>query len=159
MITIAIFADWGFAPAAHLQAEEGSVDLAEDVKQEVIVDTEGRARERGTGSESRSVPPGAPRLPDGFPVTFPCEYGGQGIYPVQSILIIPPNHPTPDRARLNRNSVSIKKLGRKSNPDNYSRCICRPWIRAYRSPGSGGRFGGPRGGRPATHRGHCRALQ
>ena len=44
---------------------------------------------------------GEPRLPDLFPTTIPCEYGGLGIHPVQSlscILIIPPNHRSPDRA-------------------------------------------------------------
>ena len=42
VMTVAIFADRGFASAAYLQAGEGSVDLAEDViKQEVIVDEEG----------------------------------------------------------------------------------------------------------------------
>ena len=51
-MTVAVFADQGFASAAHLQAGKGSVALAEDVKQEVIVDKEGR----GAGSESRSVP-------------------------------------------------------------------------------------------------------
>ena len=42
VMTVAIFADRGFASAAHLQAGKGSVDLAEAViKQEVIVYEEG----------------------------------------------------------------------------------------------------------------------